>query len=135
MASSYTELPASAVLTCYLVEDSAIIRENLIATLEEMVMVRVIGYAETEQSAVEWIEGPAPDCKLMIIDIFLAFGSGLEVIRCAHRLRPATKLVVLTNYATAEIRQRCLQLGADKVFDKSAELEDLLAYCGGLATA
>ena len=74
-------------------------------------------------------------CDLMIIDIFLRTGSGLEVLRHARELMPGTRLVMLTNYATPDMRRRCLALGADRVFDKSAELEDLLAYCGGLVDA
>jgi len=69
----------------------------------------------------------------MIIDIFLKAGSGLEVLKRAHVLRPEAKLVVLTNYATPDMRRRCSQLGADRVFDKSAELEELLSYCGTLS--
>jgi CheY-like chemotaxis protein len=38
-------------------------------------------------------------------------------------------MVVLTNYATPDIRKRALALGADAVFDKTLELEDFLAYC------
>ena len=38
-------------------------------------------------------------------------------------------MVLLTNYATPEIRKRAMALGADAVFDKSSELDDLLAYC------
>jgi DNA-binding NarL/FixJ family response regulator len=41
--------------------------------------------------------------------------------------------VVLTNFASADIRRRCQQLGADRVFDKSTELDELLAYCRQLA--
>jgi len=126
-------LPANHVLTCYLVEDSAVIRQNLIATLEEMLPVQVVGSAEDEQGAVQWMLAPQSQCDLMIIDIFLKAGSGLEVLKRAHVLRPEAKLVVLTNYATPDMRRRCSQLGADRVFDKSAELEELLSYCGTLS--
>ncbi len=121
-----------STLTCFLVEDNPVIRQNLIATLEEMLVVRMVGTAEDEASAVEWLRGDAP-CDLMIIDIFLKSGTGLEVLRRARLWRPSIKLVVLTNYATPDMRRRCLQLGADRVFDKSAELEELLAYCESLA--
>jgi len=36
--------------------------------------------------------------------------------------------VVLTNYATPEMRSRCQELGADAVFDKSSELEEMLTW-------
>ena len=38
-------------------------------------------------------------------------------------------MVVLTNYATSDIRRRSMALGADAVFDKSSELDELFAYC------
>ena len=120
------------VLKCFVVEDSPVIRQNLVATLQELLSLACVGHAEDEAGALDWIRGDAA-CDLMIIDIFLKSGSGLEVLRQARVLRPACKLVVLTNYATADMRRRCTQLGADRVFDKSAELEELLAYCEGLA--
>jgi len=39
---------------------------------------------------------------------------------------------VLSNYATSDMRERCAQLGVDAVFDKSTELDDMLAWCRGL---
>lgn len=124
-----------AALTCFLVEDNAVIRENLVATLEEMVDVRVLGHAVDENGALDWMAERQAGCDLVIIDIFLAQGTGLNVLRAASERLPTARRVVLSNYATPDMRQRCLALGADKVFDKSAELEDLLAYCGGLAEA
>jgi DNA-binding NarL/FixJ family response regulator len=44
----------------------------------------------------------------------------------------AGKVLVLTNYATADIRQRCLRLGADAVFDKSTEIEGFLEVCAAM---
>lgn len=126
--------PVSA-LRCFVVEDNAVIRQNLVATLEELLGVQIVGTAETEGSAVDWLEATGHACDLMIIDIFLKAGTGLEVLRRARTLRPQAVLVVLTNYATADMRRRCLQLGADRVFDKSAELEELLAYCEELAAS
>ncbi len=131
-----TPVRASAAppkLTCYLVEDSAVIRQNLVATLEEMVAMRVVGFAPDEAGALRWIQSRDAACDMMIIDIFLKSGTGLEVLRCARKHFPATRLVVLTNYATAEMRRRCAELGADRMFDKSAELEELLAYCDELS--
>lgn len=121
-------------LSCFLVEDSPVIRQNLIATLEEMLRVRVVGSADDAATAMSWLKAGG-QCQLMIVDIFLKHGTGLEVLQQTRALRPATRLVVLTNYATAEMRRRCLDLGADRVFDKSAELEELLAYCEGLTGA
>jgi DNA-binding NarL/FixJ family response regulator len=43
--------------------------------------------------------------------------------------------VVLTNYATPEIRAECLALGASRVFDKSSDIEALVSYCNEIAPA
>jgi hypothetical protein len=45
------------------------------------------------------------------------------------------RIVVLTNYATLDVRKSCVGLDADRVFGKTRQLEDLIAYCGALAAA
>ncbi|WP_252767946.1 response regulator [Ideonella oryzae] len=120
-------------LRFFLVEDSEVIRQNLTGTLEEMLGMQVVGWAASETDAVAWLSRPHEGCDLMIIDIFLAHGTGLEVLRRAREAAPGTRLVVLSNYATPEMRRRCLALGADRVFDKSAELDELIAYCETLS--
>lgn len=120
-------------LNTYIVEDSPVIRENLIATLEELVPLQVVGSAEDENTALRWLAEASKPCDLMIVDIFLKGGTGLGVLQAAQRLRPAAKKVVLSNFATPDMRRRCLELGADEVFDKSNEIDTLIAWCMQLA--
>lgn len=122
-------------LKTYIVEDSPVIRENLIATLEEMAPVRVVGSAEDERGARLWLDDPSHDCDLVIIDIFLRQGSGLGLLQALQATGRACKRVVLSNFATPDLRRRCLALGADAVFDKSNDIEALLAWCAGLAAS
>ena len=117
-----------AIIT-YLVEDSATIRENLISTLEEIAPVKVVGFAETEQEASAWLLAHDSDWKLAIVDLFLKEGSGLGVLKGCQNRNADQKVIVLTNYATSDIRRRCAELGSDAVFDKSNELEELIDYC------
>jgi len=122
-------------LKTYIVEDSPVIRENLIATLEELVPVEVVGTAEDEFTALEWLNQSDQAVDLVIVDIFLKSGSGLGVLRASQaraQVRPR-KMVVLSNYATQDMRGKCIALGADRVFDKSHEIDALIAYCGRLA--
>ena len=123
----------SAPLKAFIVEDSPVIRENLIAALEELAPVKVVGTAEDEPSAITWLRTPQHECDLVIIDIFLKRGSGLGVLRAASELRKARSLVVLSNYATPDMRRKCLELGASRVFDKSNEIDALISYCARLA--
>ena len=121
------------MLNIYLVEDSLVIRENLIATLEELVPVQVVGAAEDEATALRWLADPGHPVDLVIVDIFLKGGSGMGVLRAAQALSQRYRLVVLSNYATPHMRRECLALGADRVFDKSNEIDALIEYCGSLA--
>ena len=123
----------AASLNTYIVEDSPVIRENLIATLEELVPVRVVGTAEDEATALRWLVEPGRAVDLVIVDLFLRSGSGLGVLRAAQALQPRYRLVVLSNFATPDMRHKCLALGADRVFDKSTEIDALMSYCERLA--
>ena len=116
-------------LITYIVEDSATIRENLISTLEEIAPVKVVGFAETEREANRWLSDHDGNWQLAIVDLFLKEGSGLGVLRGCQKRNNYQKVVVLTNYATNDIRKRCAELGSDAVFDKSNELDQLLDYC------
>ena len=118
----------------FIVEDNPIILEKLVATLQELTPVRVVGSAADEARAVAWLERSGNECELLIVDIFLKGGSGLGVLRRTAEHGPGRR-VVLTNYATPDIRKACHELGADRVFDKSSELEELIAYCERVADA
>ena len=73
------------------------------------------------------------ECDLVIIDIFLRKGSGLGVLQGLAGSSRDCKRVVLSNFATPDMRRKCLDLGADKVFDKSNEIDGLINYCARLA--
>ena len=120
-------------INTFIVEDSPIILTNLVATLEELAPVKVVGSAADESGALRWLTEPANRCDLVIIDVVLKSGSGLGVLKGSTRGEVSAKRVVLTNYATPDMRNICRDLGADRVFDKSSELESLIAYCGTLA--
>lgn len=116
-------------LKTYIVEDNPTIRENLIGTLEELARIDAVGTADTENEGKAWLAENRDNWDLAIVDLFLKQGSGLGVL-AACRDRPSSqKVVVLSNYATADIRQRCAQLGVDAVFDKSNEIDALVDYC------
>ena len=116
-------------LKTYLVEDNPTIRENLIATLEELVNIENIGTADGENEAKAWMLANPQDWDLAILDLFLRQGSGLGVLAACRNRKPSQKVVVLTNYATVDILQRCAQLGVDAVFDKSNEIDALVEFC------
>jgi len=117
----------------YIVEDSPIILANLVAALQELTTAEVVGSAADEATAVKWLLTPENECDLIVIDIFLKGGSGLGVLSSATKAGLPAKRVVLTNYASPDMRRRCTELGAHRVFDKSSEVEELIDYCGRVA--
>jgi len=64
------------------------------------------------------MDGRTNGCDVAI-DIFLRKGSGLGILEHMARYERPPQRVVLTNYATLDMRSRCRALGADAVFDKS----------------
>lgn len=121
--------PQPVELRTYIVEDNTTIRENLIGTLEELASVRSLGWAETEKDATTWLAAHRGQWDLLIVDLFLKQGSGLGVLEHSQDRGREQRVVVLSNYATPDMRRRCAQLGADAVFDKSNEIDALVDYC------
>ncbi|MGK6309592.1 response regulator [Variovorax sp. DT-64] len=122
-------------LKTYIVEDNVTIRENLVGTLEELTCISAVGFAETEAEAVRWLAENREQWELAIVDLFLKQGSGLGVLQAVSTRRPDQKIVVLSNYATPDIRKRCAQFGVDAVFDKSNEIDALIDFCIEQASA
>jgi len=120
-------------MRAFLVEDNPSIQKNLRVTLEELVPITIIGVAETEEEGTRWLARNDVQWDLAIVDLYLREGSGLGVLEACRYRHPGQKMVVLSNHVTAEIRWRCAQLGADAVFDKTSEIDDMVRYCVALA--
>ena len=119
-------------LRTFIVEDSAVMRESLTGTLEELAEVDVVATANSEGSALAWL-AENNSSELLLVDVFLQSGSGLSVLGASVQLGRPRWRVVVTNYATPEMRTQCLKLGADCVFDKSHDIDSLVSYCRDLA--
>lgn len=117
------------LLSTFLVEDKPEIRDTVVEAMEEVAPLKFVGHAASEAAARQWLRTFNDDWQLAIVDLFLSEGSGFGVLRDCQGRKPNQKVVVLTSYCHKNITDRCLQLGADRVFDKSADLEELVAYC------
>lgn len=116
-------------LITYLVEDNLTVLDNLVETLKEIADVKIAAHSATQAEAIRWLESHDGNWDLAIIDLFLKQGTGLGILAGCRNRASYQKIVVLSNYATPEIRERAAALGADAVFDKSTELDELIAYC------
>jgi DNA-binding NarL/FixJ family response regulator len=100
-------------------DDSPEIRKRLVAMLRTVPGISVVGEAESVQAAISGVLGSA--CDVLLLDLQLADGSGLDVLSSLKVKRPALRVIVLTNFATAQHRQASLAAGADVFLDKSHE--------------
>ena len=117
----------------FIVEDNPVIRDNLVPALQDLVDAEVLGVVDSEAEANAWLDANPKKWQLAVVDMFLRQGSGLGVLRHNQPRQPHQRMVVLTNYATKDMRRRSLELGADAVFDKSNELDAFIEYCKSLA--
>ena len=111
-------------MTLLIVDDSDLIRASLRALLGSVTGIGSIREASTLGEAQDsvWRDPPT----LVILDLNLPDGHGMDIIKLLKQRSPALWLAVLTIHADLGYRQRCLALGADWFFDKATETDALL---------
>lgn len=111
-------------MNIFLVEDSTLLRERLIRTLTGIKGVQISGFADTAEDAIQLIQQNNPDA--IILDIRLRQGTGFQVLQSVKvRGRPPL-VIVLTNFAYQQYRNKYLDAGADFFFDKSNEFDQVV---------
>lgn len=102
----------------FLVEDSRAVRDRLKCTVIEK-GGEVLGEASTQADAIKGLQMTQPD--ILVVDLNLAQGSGLQVIREARKIHPLILIIVFTNHASKEYEQICMLEGSDFFIDKSCD--------------
>jgi DNA-binding NarL/FixJ family response regulator len=118
-----------------IVEDSAIIRARLAESLSEIRNLAIVGQADTEADALLLLGAGGWDA--VVLDLQLKEGTGLGVLKkLGQGGRPVnSKVIVFTNYAFPQYRNRSLAFGADYFFDKSREFSQVREVLADLATS
>lgn len=107
----------------FIVDDSAIIREHIVAMLIRIANTKITGQADDAPEAIQEIARNPPD--LVVLDIALRSSNGMDVLRYVSREYPATKVIILSNHSEPESRELFLNAGAYQFFDKSLEFEKI----------
>jgi CheY-like chemotaxis protein len=111
-----------------LIEDSAVLSRRLVDLLSEPGRVCVTAQAATQTEALLRLQEATYD--VLVVDIELAEGNGVAVIRQVRQLYPPDAqplVVVLTNYASDFVRDHCFAAGADYFLDKMRDISQLKA--------
>jgi len=119
-------------LRIFLADDSALIRERVAALLRGAAMT-VVGEAETPQGAIDGILLARPD--VVVLDVQLDGGTGLQVLRAVRLAAPGIVFVVFSNNAAPAYRKRYLGEGAGQFLDKSSEFGQLARAVADVSAA
>ncbi|MEO8346228.1 MAG: response regulator [Betaproteobacteria bacterium] len=124
---------ASSATRVVIVEDSRIILDRLNEMLGQIPNVEVAGEVETEMDAIALLRHMRWD--VVVLDLQLKIGTGLGVLKALRDSGPASggKIIVFTNFAFSQYRDRCFDLGADYFCDKSREFALVGELVAGVA--
>lgn len=120
----------------YLVEDSPEIRERLRDMIMELDPRATVLEAATAGAAIVGIVAKQP--ALVVLDLKLEDGSGLDVLRAVNGKLPASRVIVFSNHASEPYRKKCMAMGAAGFFDKARDFElvrDKVRQIAGAAAA
>jgi CheY-like chemotaxis protein len=111
-----------------LIEDSEALSRRLVDLLSEPGAVAVAALAATQTEAISRLKEDVFD--VLVVDIELAEGNGVAVVRNARQLYPPHAqplIIMLTNYASDFVRDHCFAAGADYFLDKMRDISQLKA--------
>lgn len=111
--------------TVVLVDDHELIRQGLRRAFERADDFSVIGEASSAAQALETVAAATPD--VVVLDVRLPDGSGLDVAKKLREKHPAMGIVVLTMYAGDDQLFGALEAGASAFVPKDSPAEDVIA--------
>lgn len=106
----------------FLADDSPAIRQRVGALLAAQGM-RIAGEDGTPQGCIDSILATHPD--VVVLDVQLEGGSGLQVLNAVKAREPGVPFVVFSNNSGPAYRSRYLAAGATEFLDKSSEFDRL----------
>lgn len=116
---------ARTVIRVVIVDDHELIRRGLSAVLSEQEDFQVVGQAGTGSMAVTLAKQLQPD--IVLLDIFLGNGNGLDVAQQLQRACPDTRVVIVTGYTADDHLLRAMRIGVYGYLQKALPTAELLA--------
>ncbi len=107
-----------------LVDDHAIVREGFAEIINNKPDLQVCGQSSTASRALEAVSRLRPD--LVVVDLSLQGGSGLELIKQIRAVHPHVPMLVLSMHDEALYAERCLRAGALGYVMKQEEAETVM---------
>lgn len=119
-----TKKTNSPYIQIALVEDDVVILNSIISNIELALDMKLVATANTMSSALLLIMQPPVD--VLIVDLGLPDGSGIEIIRLAHRNWPDCAIMVSTTFADELNVMRSIEAGASGYLLKDSSYEKMI---------
>jgi DNA-binding NarL/FixJ family response regulator len=116
--------PQKAAIRILVIDDHTVVREGLVAILEQEEDLTVVGEASNGREAVDTFQAIRPDLALM--DLRMPVMDGVEAITEIRESSPNARIIILTTYDGDEDIYRGLQAGAQGYLLKDADRRDLV---------
>jgi two-component system, NarL family, response regulator DevR len=116
---------SAAPLRVMLVDDHQVVRDGIKLLLNSVEDVVVCAEAATVREAVQLAATALPD--VIVMDVRLQDGSGIEATRDIRAARPQTKVLMLTSFADDEALFASIMAGASGYVLKQIHSPELLA--------
>ncbi|MDB5868634.1 MAG: response regulator receiver protein [Polaromonas sp.] len=113
---------ANSSLRIFIADDSPLVRERVALMLGANAMT-IVGQAETPQDSIDGILAVYPD--VVVLDVQLEGGSGLQVLRAIRYAAPDIAFVIFSNSSDASYRKCYMGAGAENFLDKTYEFDQL----------
>lgn len=123
-------LARATTLKVLLVDDSTDLRERLVEMLSQVQGLDVMGQVNSVADARSALRDLNPD--LVILDLQMRDGSGIDVLRELRSTHPQTKVIVFTNHPEEQYRRRCADLGVTQFLSKSTDSRLLIEIAAQL---
>jgi two-component system response regulator DevR len=114
-----------SALRLLVVDDHEVVRQGLVALLDRREGFEVVAQAGTVAEAVAAAARFEPD--LVVMDVRLPDGSGIEACREIRAARPETRVIMLTSYPDEEAVLSAIIAGASGYLLKQVRARDLVA--------
>jgi DNA-binding NarL/FixJ family response regulator len=111
-------------LRILLVDDHEVVRVGVRALIDRQPGMEVVGDASSVREAIDQVERLAPD--VVVLDIRLPGGSGLDACQQIKAIRPQTRIIILTSYPDDEVLMDAIACGAEGYVLKQIGSDDLL---------
>ena len=120
MTAKLTDAPVRVMI----VDDHEVVRRGIVTVIDASHSLSVVGEASTVDEALRRL--PAVRPEVLVVDLQLPDGTGIDVMRRARELEPLQKMLVLTSFDDDSALRESRAIGASGMLLKSSRSRDIV---------